>query len=557
MNKPQNRRILLADDMPSIHEDFRKILVARPVSADLAEMEAALFGPSIKESAPEFILDSAFQGQEAVARAADALKNHLPYALAFIDMRMPPGWDGVETIEKLWQLDPKLQVVICTAYADQSWLEVFSRLDARDRLLVLKKPFDPIEVSQLANALTMKWQMTEEAAFKMSLLEQAVEERTRELSDANIIVQNSPTILYRLRGEPSFPLIYISHNITKFGHIPSSLLHQSDWMEQLVESDDREKVVTAMARMLERGAQGASLEFRLRTGEDGYRWVENRYIPVRDNEGRLIEVEGIIIDITERKAAEEKITLLARTDHLTGLANRATFVERLHQAFAAAKRGATPFAIFYIDLDHFKPVNDTLGHPVGDLLLREVALRLRACTRDTDLVARLGGDEFAVLQGEMGEPANAGALALKILRNIALPYLLDGNHVRISASVGICPYMDESAGPDAMVVQADLALYRSKDEGRNQYRFHSGDLDRAVQDRVSLGDELKKAIDHDELELYYQPQIELSTEKIVGVEALVRWNRRHVHFDCRKDRNHHRTGTLGVEPSMPTDAAMA
>lgn len=524
MNQQQNRRILLADDMPAIHEDFRKVLLAGAASPELDDVEAALFGETAKAAAVTFTLDSAYQGQEALAKVREALQSEQPYALAFIDMRMPPGWDGVETIEQLWREDPRLQIVICTAYADQTWLEIFDRLDARDRLLVLKKPFDPIEVRQLASALTVKWQMTEDAAFKMNLLEQAVEERTRELSDANIIVQNSPTILYRLRGEPTFPLIYISHNITKFGHDPAGLLANPDWAGVLIEPDDQAKVAAAMARVLEKDAEGASIEYRLRTGDGALRWVENRYIPVRDKEGLLVEVEGIVIDITERKAAEEQIALLARTDALTGLANRATFTERLHQAFAAARRGAASFAILYLDLDHFKPVNDTLGHPVGDLLLREVAQRLKACTRAFDVVARLGGDEFAVLQGEVSEPANAGALASKIQKELALPYLLNGNDVHVSASIGICPYAAESVSPDAMVVQADLALYRSKDEGRNQYRFHSNDLDQAVLDRVTLGEELRRAIDGDELELYYQPQVELSSGTIVGMEALVRWN---------------------------------
>ena len=524
-HKQPNRRILLADDMPAIHEDFRKILLPAAVSSNIDHVESELFGTVVKASAAEFVLDSAHQGEEALAKVREALRNDRPYALAFIDMRMPPGWDGVETIEQLWREDPRLQIVICTAYSDQSWVEVFDRLDARDRLLVLKKPFDPVEVRQLASALTVKWQMTEDAAFKMNLLEEAVEERTRELSDANIIVQNSPTILYRLRGEPSFPLIYISHNITKFGHDPAHLLANPSWAGVLIDSDDQPKVADAMARVLEKDAQGASIEFRLCKGDGTRRWVENRYVPVRDEQGRLIEVEGIIIDVTERKAAEEQIALLARTDALTGLANRATFTERLHQAFAAAQRGAKPFAIHYVDLDHFKPVNDSFGHPVGDLLLREVAGRLRSCTRETDLVARLGGDEFAVLQGDMGEPASAGVLAAKIQRELALPYVLNGNELHVSASIGICPYVSgASAGPDAMVVQADLALYRSKEEGRNQYRFHSDDLDKAVLDRVTLGDELRKAIDRDELELYYQPQIELSSGKIVGMEALVRWN---------------------------------
>jgi diguanylate cyclase (GGDEF)-like protein/PAS domain S-box-containing protein len=356
------------------------------------------------------------------------------------------------------------------------------------------------------------------------LMERALENANRELSNASIIVQNSPVILYRLRGEPSFPLIYVSHNITKLGHSPEALLASPSWAKSLIYPDDLPKVGEAMARILDKDAQGASIEFRLCTGDGALRWVENRYVPVRDKEGRLIEVEGIVVDITERKAAEEKIALLARTDGLTGLANRTTFTERLSQAYAAAQRGALAFAILYLDLDKFKPVNDTFGHPVGDLLLQQVAQRLKSCTRDSDLVARLGGDEFAILQGEMREPANAGTLAAKIQTTLALPFVVNGSEINISVSIGISPYVPTTTGADAMLVQADLALYRSKDEGRNQYHFHSADLDRDVLDRVTLASEIRRAVAHDEFELQYQPQVELSSRDIVGMEALVRWN---------------------------------
>jgi diguanylate cyclase (GGDEF)-like protein/PAS domain S-box-containing protein len=530
MSPLRNLRILLVDDLPSIHDDFRKILAPPATTTELDADEALLFGGPTTTVSTSFQMDSAYQGAEALEKVRASQLAELPYAMAFIDMRMPPGWDGVETVEQLWLQDPRLQIVFCTAFTDYSWAHVLARLEVRDRLLILKKPFDAIEVYQFANALTAKWQMAEQAAFKMSRLEEAVEERTRELSNANIIVQNSPVVLYRLRGEPSFPLIYISYNITRLGHDPKTLLASPSWAQSLIYPDDQAKVGEAMARVLDKDAQGASIEFRLCAADGALRWVENRYLPVRDKEGRLIEVEGIMIDITERKAAEERILLLARTDGLTGLANRSTFTERLWQAFAAAQRGALGFAILYLDLDKFKPVNDTFGHPVGDLLLQQVAQRLKACTRDSDLVARLGGDEFAILQGGVSEPANAGVLAAKIQAALAVPYLLNGNEINTSVSIGISHCLATSAGgggnagADALLVQADLALYRSKDEGRNQYHFHSDDLDKEVLDRVTLAGEIRRAIAQDEFELQYQPQIELASQNIVGMEALVRWN---------------------------------
>ncbi len=520
-----NRRILIVDDTASNHQDFAKILSPHPFGDDAPNnAEKTLFRTQVVTSDRGFVLDSAFQGLEALGKVESALAKDLPYAMAFIDMRMPPGWDGLETIERLWQVDPKLQIALCTAYSDYSWDDIAERLELGDRLLILKKPFDAIEIRQMASALTVKWQMTEDAALKMNLLEQAVEERTRELSDANIIVQNSPTILYRLRGEPSFPLMYISHNITKFGHVPAKLVASTNWVQELIHPEDQGKVDDAMARVLDRHAAGASIEFRLRTGTGDWRWVENRYVPVRDNDGRLLEVEGIIIDITERKVAEERIALLARTDGLTGLSNRATLLERLHQAFAAARRGAAPFAVFYLDLDHFKRINDTLGHPIGDLLLQEVARRIKACVRENDMVARLGGDEFVIVQFDVGDPTQSAALAGKVRDELVQPYTLDGNNVRGSVSIGISTYSSSSLSAEGLLAQADMALYRSKEKGRNQYHFHSEEINQEVLDRVSIANDLKHAIERDQLELHYLPEVDLSTGKILGMEAQIRWS---------------------------------
>ncbi|HEV2561825.1 MAG TPA: EAL domain-containing protein [Rhizomicrobium sp.] len=346
----------------------------------------------------------------------------------------------------------------------------------------------------------------------------------KELADANAIVQNSPTVLYRLKGEPALPLTYISHNITKFGYDPAKLIGSEKFLQTVVHPDDHTKVRAAMASIMEKDVSGATIEFRLMLPSGSWRWVENRYTPVRDSAGRLIEIEGIVIDITERKAAQDKIDQLARTDALTGLANRATFVERLHQAFSATKRGAAPFAVLYLDLDHFKDINDTRGHPTGDMLLREAADRLRKVVRENDVVARLGGDEFAVLQSDVTDPTDSGALAAKICSALSAPYLLDSSELRVTVSIGISPFSAEAPDSDSMLARADLALYRAKEDGRDQYRFHSDDLDRQVSERVALADELRKALGNNEIEVYYQPEVELLSGTIVGMEALVRWH---------------------------------
>ncbi|MDB5873570.1 MAG: response regulator receiver sensor signal transduction histidine kinase [Ramlibacter sp.] len=175
-NPPPNRRILLIDDMPSIHEDFRKILDHRPPASELDAAEAALFDRPAARRCDGFDVDSAYQGREGAALAEAALQAGRPYAMAFVDMRMPPGWDGVETIEQLWRIDPRMQVVVCTAHADHPWEEVLARLDVQDRMLVLKKPFDLIEVSQLARMLTAKWDIARQSESQVTSLEQAVQE---------------------------------------------------------------------------------------------------------------------------------------------------------------------------------------------------------------------------------------------------------------------------------------------------------------------------------------------------------------------------------------------
>jgi diguanylate cyclase len=226
----------------------------------------------------------------------------------------------------------------------------------------------------------------------------------------------------------------------------------------------------------------------------------------------------------ELRVESEKVAQLARRDPMTGLANRTTFVEQLDLMFSQAKRDSRKFAVIYLDLDHFKDVNDTLGHPSGDLLLTIVADRLKALVRHSDVIARLGGDEFAILMAYVPPPSHVAITAARINDLLAQEYDLNGIKAHVSASIGVSLYDDTIASPQDMMVQADLALYRAKDEGRNKFSFHSIDLDRDVRDRMTIAGELLAALGNRQLELYYQPQVELPTGRIIGIEALLRWN---------------------------------
>jgi len=236
---------------------------------------------------------------------------------------------------------------------------------------------------------------------------------------------------------------------------------------------------------------------------------------------------AIARDITERKRAENKILAMARIDPLTGLLNRTTFAEWVQKGVARAKRGGKGFALLHLDLDRFKDVNDALGHPIGDALLRAVGERLRSSIRETDVVARLGADEFAVMQVDLNGPEDASVLARKLLDVLSRTYSIDGNLIRISVSIGISVCGRDALNTESLLSFAEVALYRAKGEGRNKFRFFTESMDAEVRARFTLAAELREAVDQDQLFLVYQPQVDATTGQIIGLESLVRW--RHPH----------------------------
>jgi diguanylate cyclase (GGDEF)-like protein len=228
-------------------------------------------------------------------------------------------------------------------------------------------------------------------------------------------------------------------------------------------------------------------------------------------------------DITERQRAEERIAHMARHDALTDLPNRALLRERLEYELKRVKRGEC-LAVLCLDLDHFKSVNDTLGHPIGDELLKVVAERLRRCTREHDTIARLGGDEFAIIMTAMEKPSDAAILSRRVRDSITKPYDLDGHQIVADISIGISVAPVDASEPDQLLKNADMALYGAKADGRGAYRFFEPEMDARMQQRRELEMDLRKALANAEFELYYQPLVDLQNNEITGFEALLRWH---------------------------------
>jgi diguanylate cyclase (GGDEF)-like protein len=267
--------------------------------------------------------------------------------------------------------------------------------------------------------------------------------------------------------------------------------------------------------------------FPLLLGNEALGVMEFFHRDVREPDDTLLSaahsIGSQIGQYTVRKQAEEALQFVAKHDALTQLPNRIMFHDRLELAMARAKRNGRQLAVMFIDMDRFKVINDTLGHDAGDLLLREVAKRLTDTLRASDTVARLGGDEFVVLIEEVSNPVHLGTIAQKLIDALAASFLLSGQEYHITASIGISTYPDDSDDIQTLLKNADIAMYRAKEQGRNAFQFYSVQMNVHSIERLTFESSLRRALERNELVLHYQPLIDIRTGRITGVEALMRW----------------------------------
>jgi diguanylate cyclase (GGDEF)-like protein/PAS domain S-box-containing protein len=354
-------------------------------------------------------------------------------------------------------------------------------------------------------------------------------QREEELHQAEVkyrsLIEHIPAIIYRTMIDAETPTLYISPQVeTLLGFSQTEWqTDQRGWLTHLLPLD----------WMAQRGFSGNAnvlgdlrpIEFRVLTRDGRIVWFRDEVTLSAAERGQPAYLHGIMFDITERKHAEEQLLHLALYDPLTDLPNRTLFMDRIKQAFAEAQRQPNyQFAVLFLDLDRFKDVNDRLGHRAGDALLGSMAQRLQHCLRATDTIARLGGDEFAILLTELGGVGDAIEVAERIQQALATPFSIHGQTIFMTTSIGVAlnitiPYTH----PDEIVRDADTAMYHAKNSGRAAYVVFDPHMHVAAMVRLDMERDLRYALERDEFVLYYQPQVDLRSGQIIGVEALIRW----------------------------------
>ena len=451
----------------------------------------------------KFMFRDEFDVQTALnTRAAEALlEQHPDIDIVISDQRMPEE-TGVQFFDRLRTRLSTTERIILTGHSDID--AVIAAINQAGVYFYLRKPWQEGEVRLvLRNAL-------ESVRMHKDLLQHA--------ETMQVIEDNVSDVIARTDLEGRY--IYISPSVTSVcGYGQEEVIGR--YVSEFMHPEDARQRLDLQQRSLRSGAEKITYRFRHKQGN--YLWIEASVQAVRSSTNQVDEIITVSRDITARRAAEEKIEFLAYHDVLTELPNRLLISNRLQQAMACADRDRTKVALLFLDLDNFKAINDSLGHSVGDLLLKEVAARLSGCVRETDTISRQGGDEFLIVMPGLLNTEIAAGLMEKMLSAMHTPFKVLEHELTTTLSIGTAIYPDDGADFDTLLKRADTAMYRAKDLGRNTYRFFDAQMNTEAVEHLTILNGLRRAIEREEFVLHYQPQINLGNGALIGAEALIRW----------------------------------
>lgn len=392
---------------------------------------------------------------------------------------------------------------------------------------ILAKAITPADGSQgaiwISEDITERKAVEERLALSQRLLEQRVQERTAELEKAHqqldAMIQCAPLAIYT-RDTRNIVTSWNPAAERMFGWSAAEIVGRQI---PSVPPDQLQNHEQLLRRVL--GGETIMRTEVVRQRRDGRRiYLDMTLAPMRDRAGCITGYLTIAADISERKEAEQRIEFLAYHDVLTGLPNRLLLRDRVDQALTHAERHGQRLALLFMDLDNFKQVNDTLGHDTGDQLLQAVTQRIQQCLRETDTLSRQGGDEFVILLRDLADEQAAVPVLDKLLAQMQRPFLLDGHELTTSVSIGVALYPEDGRSFDVLMKKADMAMYQAKENGRATYHFFNETMSHRASEHLALRNGLRRALDAGEFELHYQPQVELASGRVIGAEALLRWN---------------------------------